>query len=371
MKKLVILLAVFALLPTAMATNFEWSINDARGDVNDADIDITKAWTTEKDSNIVFHIQVAGKINNNYYYWIIATNGSEEVGAIYSGGYAIYSGSTYTTSWGQPHTSIENGNTLAIEIPAGIFSSWEHFAFQAFAGKGYMMEGGDFTQQVGDVGGNKGNEGGGNENNMDPVGANPTDKSISVKINNVKYRIEPADSNAVKAYMYVDGTTSGVDHAAIDFVIYYKNGTHDYTSWIVGPIKTSQAYGGYSIYIFFNSTSGSWNKWKYEMNMTYPTTQYEWLYDIWKGKSEVSKVVVYARAFKDAEETKWNQYKYETTPVFSTNAVTYGMSINGNESNEGNEGGGSQEKEKSKTPGFEFVVVAIAIGVAMSIRRRR
>jgi len=354
MKRLVILLAIFALLPTTMATNFELSVNDAKGDVNDADIDIVKAWTTKKDSNIVFHIQVAGKINNNYYYWITATNGSEEVGAIYSGGYAIYSGSTYTTSWGQPHTSIENGNTLAIEIPAGIFSSWKHFAFQAFAGKGYMMEG-DFTQQVGDVGGNGGN---GGENN-DPTKEKPTDETIKVKITDVKYNFKKV-GNSVEVYTVIKGTTNGVDHVSLSYVIYYKNGTHEYESWIKGPMNVNTNYGGYKINLFFNSTSGQWNTWEFRLNGTYPITDYEWLY----GENEankVSKISIYARAFKDKEETKWNQCHYDTKPSFSGDTASYGMSSNG---------GNKESKEKSKTPGFELLAIAMAIVVAMTIKRK-
>ena len=332
-----------------MATNFDLSVNDARGDVSNPDIDIIKAWTKQENGNIVFHIQVAGRINNSCYYLVTATNGSEEVGAIYSNGNAFYSGSSSTTAWGRPQATIENGNILVIKVPSGVFSSWKHFAFRAFAGEGYMT--GDFTQQVGDVGNE--NNGGEKENEKDPTKETPTDTSIKVEIKEVKYNIKKTGNN-VDASILIKGTTNGADHVSICYVIYYKNGTHEYTGWIRGPISLNTSYNGYEITQFFDPIHGQWDTWEFRMNGTFPITNYSWLY----GENEekkVSRISIYARAFKDAEETKWNQCHYDTTPNFSGAAVLYGE---------------NQNKEKKKTPGFEIFALAVAIAIAFAMRRK-
>ncbi len=364
---------MLAAIPAAMADgNFVFNITDIKGDVSDASIDIVKAWTTVEGANLVIHLQVSGNINEGAMYAFWFEDGSNSVGVIYSDGTAMYSGSS--SAGLSPPTNV-NGNTLTITVPYAGFTAGLNAATTSFR---VVAQGGgevDYASyEDGGSGGNGGNGGDENEDNQDPVGATPTDESISVKINTVKYKVEPAVSNAVKAYVYVDGTTNGADHVAVDFVIYYKNGTHDYVSWIVGPLDIHQAYGEYSIDVFFNSTSGNWNSWKYEMNMTYPTTQYAWLYDIWKGKSEVSKVVVYARAYKDEEETKWNQCKYETTPVFSADAVTYGMVINGGEDNNDNTGNENENSDNNggSTPGFEMALLLLSMAtVAIGIRKRK
>jgi len=359
-------LAVFTalpiFLPLAMAANFEFHINDARGDVGNADIDIIQAGSNIKGSNLVFYMKVAGNINNEYAYWITATNGDEEVGAAYSQGDAFY---VSGTSVGKPEYNI-SGDTISIELPLGIFSDWQHFSFQAFAGKSYMGEGQefDYTSEIGDTGGNGGNGGNdGNENNTnnanDPTKGEATDKSIDVSITDVSYTVSKENANSVSGSVMVKGTTNGVDHVSLCFVVYYKNGTYDYGSWIVGPSEFHQSFGGYSINEFFNSTGGNWNKWEFNISGTYPMSNYNWVYDMFKGESKVSKVVIYARAFKDAQETKWNQCHYDTIPSFSTKNISYKTASE------------QEGKGNSKTPGFEFVLVAIAIGTLLIIEKRR
>ncbi len=351
MKKIAMLLGLVALLPTAIATDFSLQINDAKGDVSDADIDIIKAWSSVEGSYIVFSMQVAGKINDTCYYWFTATNGSNEIGAVYWNGMAFYAGSV-GGSFGQPEYEV-NGNTLSLKIPAELFSSWKHFAFRAYAGKGYMEEG-DFTEQAGDVE----NEANGDNN---PAKEKPTDTSVKVEITNVKYNFEK-NGNVVNVYIEIEGTTNGVNHVSLCYVIYYKDGTHDCQDWIKGPKKFDVEHGQYKMHLSFNKTDEQWKKWEFKMNGSYPESDYKWLNET--KEKEIDKIVIYARAFKDAEEIKWNQCYKETKPTFSENTVSYGM---GNS----HEGGNNETKSKGKTPGFEFVVIACALAMAIAIKRRK
>ena len=359
MKKLAILLAFLMMLPVAMATDFELEVNDAQGDVNNADIDITKAWTTVEGDNLAVHIKVAGKINNAYSYNFEFNDGSYSVGAVYSSGVGYYHG---VSSDGQATVNI-NGDTITLEIPYTAVSSLNTatLQFRAFAGD-TTTNTWDYTSFVssGGGGGGGGDSGGDNEIN-DPTKQHPTDESISVEITDVEYSMEKPDANTISGHVTVKGTTNGVDHVSLTFVVYYKNGTYDYGSWITGPSEFHHQLQGYSIDEFFNSTYGNWNKWVFNMSGTYPMSNYNWAYDMLKGENEVSKVVVYARAFKDSQETKWNQAKFETIPSFTAGSASY--STGGGEDNSG--------ADNSKTPGFGFAITAVAIISLIFIERRR
>ena len=52
--------------------------------------------------------------------------------------------------------------------------------------------------------------------------------------------------------------------------------------------------------------------------------------------------MIYARAYKDAEGTKWNQCYKETKPSFSENTVSYGIK------------GSENESEKTKSNCFQL-----------------
>ena len=359
-KWLSLLVVVAMLLPLSEATNFEISVDDPR-DVSNPDVDIVKAWTTVEGDYLVFHVKVAGKINEAYNYLFAAYRGNENVaGVAYQGGVAFYTGES---SGGYAEYSID-GDTLSIKMPYGIFSSWDSFAFTVTANDGagsidYAMAGN--VEGGGDEGDNSnGDTGDDGSRETDPSKETPTDKSISVKITKVEYNIEKVD-NGQKWYakVLIEGTTSGVDHVSLCYVTYYKDGTYDVSGWMRGPmmLKPGSFMGNEIIKFVFNSTEGNWNKWKFELEGKYPVTDptYEWV----EEKKEVDKFVIYARAFKDKAETKWNQAKYETKPQFTSEGAKYEAT------SEGSEGGG-------KTPGFEaaFIIAAMA-GIAMLIGRRR
>ena len=323
MKKFGVLVAIL-MLPLVMATNFEISINDEQGDVGNPDIDIVKVWTTEEGGNVVFSMEVVGQINSAYAHTFTASSDGKSVMAGYSNGHAYYSSGT---SFGKPEYSID-GNKLQIYIPSTIFSGWQDFKLSATASDHVET---DFLYSRWDSGDES-------EKSTDPTKEKPTDISISVKITKVEYEFKKVDGGTKwYAKILIEGTTNGVDHVSLNFVTYYKNGSYDWGEWLRGPLemKPGSFFGTEIIKFVFNSTEGNWNKWKFEMEGKYPVTEAEYK---WAEKSdEVDKFAIYARAFKDAAETKWNQAKYETKPTFTTEGAKYGGT-----------------EEKKGTPGFEF-----------------
>ncbi len=347
-------LLVVMLLPLVGATNFEISINDKQGDVSNPDVDIVKAWTTVEGSYLVFHVKVAGKINEAYSYTFTAyTGGVNKAGVIFQSGTAYYSGDS---SGGIAEYNVD-GDTLSIKVPYGVFSSWDDFSFSVIAND----NAGTIDYAIAsDMGGDSGDEGDtGGHGDTDPAKETPTDTSISVKITNVEYKFEKVD-NGQKWYVKVliEGTTSGVDHVSLCYVIYYKDGTYDVTEWMKGPfeIQPGSFFGSEIIKFIFNSTEGNWNKWKFELEAKYPVTEpdYQWV----EKEKEVDRVVIYARAFKDAAETKWNQAKYETKPTFTSNGAEYTIS-------------GEETEGKKGISGFEIAFVFAAIVAALFIIRRK
>jgi hypothetical protein len=349
-----LVVAMLMLLPLAGATNFEISIDDVQGDVNNPDVDIVKAWTSVEGSYLVFHVKVAGKINEAYAYTFTAyTGGVNKAGVIFQSGTAYYTGDS---SGGIAEYTID-GDTLSIKVPYGVFSSWGDFSFSVITNDNAGTIDYAFPS---DFDGGNDTDTGDNTTETDPAKETPTDTTISVKITNVEYKFEKVD-NGQKWYVkiLIEGTTSGVDHVSLCYVIYYKDGTYDVTEWMKGPFEMQPGsfFGSEIIKFVFNSTEGNWNKWKLELEAKYPVTEpdYQWVED----EKEVDKVVIYARAFKDAAETKWNQAKYETKPTFTSNGAEYTIS-----------GGGTTE-EKKGIPGFELTFVFAAIVAALLVTRRK
>lgn len=354
MKRVAIFIVLLLAIP-AMATNFEKTIDDKKGDVTDKDIDIVKVWTEKQGDNLVFCMQVDGNIrkSGSYSYSFTAQSGTSTVIIGFATGIAYYQAETSSNY--NIQYSID-GNTLRIYVPYSIFSDWQSFDLMAMASNGMNQ---DFVYE-GYYGGENG--GGGYEKENDPTKEQPTDKSIYVKITKVRYEYKKVD-NGEKWYVHVliEGETNGVDHVSLNWVTYYKNGTHDWSTWIRGPFEFNPEEippiaGVEYEKFYFNSTEGNWNKWKFELEGKFPVTQYEgeWV----EKKNEVKEIYVYARAFKDKEETKWNQAYYKTTPKITEEGASFGVTST------------TEEKEKSKTPGFEFALLAIAIALIAILRKK-
>lgn len=359
MKKVAIFITLLLALP-ALAVDFEKTINDGKGDVQDADIDIVKVWTEKSGDDLVFCMQVNGKIRKigSYSYSFTAQSGTSTVIVAFASGIAYYQSGTsaeYNIKY-----SID-GNTLKIHVPYSLFSSWQSFSLMAMASNGMNQ---DFVYEGYYGGNNEGSGGSDTTKTNDPTKEQPTDKSIEVKITKIVYDIKKVDNGqSWEVYLLVEGTTNGVDHVSLTYVTYYTDGTYDWADWMKGPINVPP-YSGYGVELrkfFFNSTEGNWNKWKFELDAKYPVTQYK-EYE-WAERKDVKKVRVYARAYKDKEETKWNQAYYDTVPKMLSNGVSYTKTIS--------TGSETESEGKKKTPGFELIAFAVAIAVVFAYKRKR
>jgi len=223
-------LAVFTalpiFLPLAMAANFEFHINDARGDVGNADIDIIQAGSNIKGSNLVFYMKVVGNINSAYSYTFGLNDGSNDVGATYTSGIPYYVG---ISSGGQPAYNI-SGNELTMDVPYSAISQLnaDTTTFKVIAAD-VTTHTVDYAVYTSGNGGNDRNENNTNNAN-DPTKGEVTDKSIDVSITDASYTLSKENANSISGSVMVKGTTNGVDHVSLCFVVYYKNGTYDYGS---------------------------------------------------------------------------------------------------------------------------------------------
>ena len=213
-------------LPLAMAANFEFHINDARGDVGNADIDIIQAGSNIKGSNLVFYMKVVGNINSAYSYTFGLNDGSNDVGATYTSGIPYYVG---ISSGGQPAYNI-SGNELTMDVPYSAISQLnaDTTTFKVIAAD-VTTHTVDYAVYTSGNGGNDRNENNTNNAN-DPTKGEVTDKSIDVSITDASYTLSKENANSISGSVMVKGTTNGVDHVSLCFVVYYKNGTYDYGS---------------------------------------------------------------------------------------------------------------------------------------------
>lgn len=354
MKKIVYLIcmACVIILPSlSNAVDFEITLNDTEGDVENPDIDITKIWTTVEIDKIAFHIKVAGEVCTECQYQIRASDGQNNVGVMYTQGVAYFASET---SSGGCETEV-SGNTIVMKIPYSIVSSWNSFEI---SGYGVDSEGNTDFVYLTDGGDGENGE----SNNINPADEVPTDKSIDVKITSVEYSIQKVDGGERwHTQIFIEGTTNGVNHVSLSFVTYYKNGSYDASNWLRGPIEVpaESFMGNEIIKSFFNSTEEEWKKWKFEMDIKYLMIErdYKWV----ENEKEFDKFVIYARAFKDAEETKWNQASYETKPSFTSNGAIYNM---------GEDEGASKDSGNKKTDGFGMIVMIVAFSAIAIFRRR-
>jgi len=225
-KKLAVFTALPIFLPLAMAANFEFHINDARGDVGNADIDIIQAGSNIKGSNLVFYMKVVGNINSAYSYTFGLNDGSNDVGATYTSGIPYYVG---ISSGGQPAYNI-SGNELTMDVPYSAISQLnaDTTTFKVIAAD-VTTHTVDYAVYTSGNGGNDRNENNTNNAN-DPTKGEVTDKSIDVSITDASYTLSKENANSISGSVMVKGTTNGVDHVSLCFVVYYKNGTYDYGS---------------------------------------------------------------------------------------------------------------------------------------------
>ena len=355
---------ILAAMPSFALTadDFNFSGTDPAGDVSDPNADLISAYASAEGDNVIFSLTVAGTIvaNNSSYgygFTVQSSNGAQMM-ITYTDGEAYYVMSmSYSVA-----TYMISGSSLKIIVPMSAFSSFDDIT--VVTASVIADNAGDQIAMWGS--GSGGGSGGGYEEEKcpDPTKETPTDTSISVDITQVKITFEKVD-NGTKMHMsmMIKGTTSGVDHVSLNVVWYYKNGTHDWSwSWLRGPMSPPPFTppGMVINEMSFQSTSGEWNTWELNIDITEPITYAERNYSSAEHISDVSKVRIYARAFADPEETQWNQAYYEFTPQITSNGES--MTYDSTQESSSSSGG---------IPGFEALAAVGALSIAAIIYSRK
>ncbi|WP_455392653.1 hypothetical protein [[Eubacterium] cellulosolvens] len=196
------------------------------------------------------------------------------------------------------------------------------------------------------------------ESAPDPATETPTDTGISVKITDTKYEMKQ-EGHLLKMDILIKGTTNGVDHCKIAFVEYYTDGTHDDVYWNEEFEYPPFSYlENKSEVNHFKATDTDWKTWEYHIKAQMWTDE-----DIDDNDSDDGKPVkerkVFVRAFKDPQETQWNQ-------ASKTEQIEGG--------NGGDGDGDDKDDDDGGLPGFEAVLIIPSILVVLAlviIGRRR
>jgi len=201
-----------------------------------------------------------------------------------------------------------------------------------------------------------------NGNGVDPSTETPTDTSIKVEITISSWVYENKSG-----YVYIDetvkGTTNGVDHCEILYIMHFNDGTKDEDYyWTAGYENDDYKWGDTEFtYDHFKETSPNWMTWEYRVKGKVKITS-ETNTDRYPTKAEV-----YVRAFKDETDQNWNQVTKLTTVVIKGLDGTDGVSDGDGDTDGDDDSGGF-------LPGFEsiFALVAIAIAlIVLQIYRRK
>jgi hypothetical protein len=180
-----------------------------------------------------------------------------------------------------------------------------------------------------------------------------TDTSIAVKITNAKWDVD-IDGDIVNVNYFVSGTTSGVDHCEFVSVSYYDDGSFDDdVEWTEEFNMDGFEFGGMKLELYhFEASSDNWKTWEYLMKGEMTLEEYN---DTDDDGKEVSKLVVYIRAYNDADEKNWNQ---------DSKAISISSA-----------GDSDDDDDDKGSPGFESVIFLGAIAITLvfltSRRRRR
>ncbi len=373
------------------AEDFNFSGTDPAGDISDPNVDLTDASVIAVGDTVYLTMNVSGQIMGNdgnytYGFAFVDTSTNQQLLVSFSNGNASY---TNNNGISKILYNIDDGKTLILQVPISAFDAFSSISIvTATAMDSNDNEDMIMLQYSYNSGGSSGG-GGSNEETPDPTTETPTDTSISVKITEVKMSFEKTSDGQIHTIMHIKGTTSGVDHVALNTVFYYKNGTHDWGDWIVGPLEKPPVNPtGVTINeMYFNSTSGNWSTWELKLDVISPYSEQSYEHAIYV--SNISKVRIYARAFADANETQWNQAYYEFTPSitgdetsFSYDSATSGSTgssggtgtsggTGGDEGTNGDTGSGESTGSGGSTPGFEAMAAIIAISMASLLYYRR
>jgi hypothetical protein len=191
---------------------------------------------------------------------------------------------------------------------------------------------------------------------LDPSKDTPTDTSIDVKITTASFDIkEEGDYGIID--VKVQGTTNGVDHCELAMVTTFKDGkTESSGDWMEEFNNDGQKIDDLEWEEFhFESTSSNWKTWEFRIYWkTKIPDDVNGTEDLDMEEFNISKIEVWVRAYKDAEEKEWNQ-----------ESKTVSLSIDD----------GKKKKKDDETPGFESVIMisafVVVLVIAITNRRKR
>lgn len=147
---------------------------------------------------------------------------------------------------------------------------------------------------------------------LDPKDEIPTDTSISIKINEVSFKIKEKGNGLAEITLEVRGETSGkVHHCGIAFITYFKNGTTNYNGlFMQGPIKIPSKDA--PIEFIGTGVNGSWVTWKFYNRQIIEKDK------IGINESQlpyVNSFTIWARAYSDENNLLWNQSSKNVTEI--------------------------------------------------------
>jgi hypothetical protein len=155
----------------------------------------------------------------------------------------------------------------------------------------------------------------------------------------------------------VQGTTNGVDHCELAMVTTFKDGkTESSGDWMEEFNNDGQKIDDLEWEEFhFESTSSNWKTWEFRIYWkTKIPDDVNGTEDLDMEEFNISKIEVWVRAYKDAEEKEWNQ-----------ESKTVSLSIDD----------GKKKKKDDETPGFESVIMisafVVVLVIAITNRRKR
>lgn len=111
-------------------------------------------------------------------------------------------------------------------------------------------------------------------------------------------------------------------------------------------------------YLHFKPTSPNWKTWEYRVKGTVQESD-----DAYQEAKELDYVIIWARAYKDANETKWNQ-DFIKVSLRETSGGGYEAEISGEE------GGGLSSTTLAILAGV-IIVIIVLVAVAVMMSRKK
>jgi len=147
-----------------------------------------------------------------------------------------------------------------------------------------------------------------------------------------------------------------VHHVEICTEAHYKDGTTDVSDW-----QEEFDYDAISDYEYahFKPTSSNWKSWEYRIKGTIQESDEEY-----EDAKELDYIIIWARAYKDANETKWNQDLVKVT-MKETSGGGYVGEVTGGEAG----GGGSSSALALLAVVIVVVIVVILVVVMLSKKK--